>query len=137
MIFKFYDTLPQAAADIRKEVFVYEQGFKDEFDSVDSGAIHMLVFDADEPIATCRFYPREDGGYLIGRIAVRREYRGKGIGAEILRAAETRIRELGADLAFIHAQVRAEGFYRKQGYMPFGGQDLDEGQPHIWMKKSL
>ena len=42
MKIKHFDTLPEDAIFIRKEVFVKEQGFKNEFDEKDNEA-HFLV----------------------------------------------------------------------------------------------
>lgn len=42
MQIKHFDTLPEDAVFIRKEVFVKEQGFKNEFDEKDNEA-HFLV----------------------------------------------------------------------------------------------
>jgi len=56
MEFKTYDKLPSEARDIRVEVFVKEQGFQEEFDSVDNYAMHVVVFDGGRAIATCRYF---------------------------------------------------------------------------------
>lgn len=136
MEFKIYDSLPQQAVEIRTNVFVKEQGFEEEFDSVDKIAAHIVVFDQGRAVATCRFY-QECGYYLIGRIAVSSEYRGMGLGAKMLRYAQDRIRELGGREIRIHSQKRAEGFYQKQGFESLGNIDYDEGCEHIWMKKVL
>ena len=37
-------------------VFIKEQGFKDEFDEIDDFAKHVLLFDGDIPVGTCRFF---------------------------------------------------------------------------------
>ncbi|MDE6869430.1 MAG: GNAT family N-acetyltransferase, partial [Clostridia bacterium] len=78
MEFKTYDKLPGEAKDIRIEVFVKEQGFEEEFDNVDNYATHVVAFDGGRAIATCRYFC-QDGYYLIGRIAVIKEYRGSGL----------------------------------------------------------
>ena len=136
MEFKIYNSLPSEAREIRTDVFVSEQGFEEEFDSVDNIATHVVVFDKGRAIATCRFYC-ERGYYLIGRIAVTLEYRGKGLGANMIEYTQERIRELGGREIRIHSQRRAEGFYQKQGYVSFGDIDYDEGCEHIWMKKII
>ena len=54
-----------------------EQGFKYEFDETDHLAKHMLLFEDDIPVATCRFFfSVERDCYVIGRIAVSKEFRG-------------------------------------------------------------
>ena len=41
---KVYPALPTEAASIRKEVFMEEQGFVEEFDEIDHQARHIVVF---------------------------------------------------------------------------------------------
>ena len=131
-----FHTLPSEAIAIREEVFMKEQGFQDEFDAIDASATHLVLFDNKTPVGTCRFYT-EDGVYLIGRIAVIKSHRGKHLGATLLEAAEAAIRSDGGTLTRLHAQCRAQTFYEKQGYQAYGDIALDEGCPHIWMKKLL
>lgn len=137
MEIKFYDALPQEAAEIRIEVFMDEQGFKNEMDDIDSYAEHLVAFDGDRPVGTCRFFKKEgsQNDYMAGRIAVRKEYRGQGIGAELLEAVEKAVKEKGGRRIFLHAQTRAEAFYEKQGYLSYGEIGYEEGCPHIWMYK--
>lgn len=138
MIIKKYNYLPKDALQIRLDVFVKEQGFEEEFDAVDDIAVHLLAFDDLSPIAVCRFYwNKEKDSYVIGRIAVVREYRGKEIGAKILREAEKHICEMGGKKVFLAAQVKAAGFYEKQGYSTVGKQYYEEYCPHIWMCKNV
>lgn len=130
------DKLPDDAMMIRKVVFECEQGFKEEFDELDrSGkAKHMVFYKDGEPIGTCRYYMVNDV-YKIGRIAVIKEYRGKGIGQLIVRCAEDKILETGARETVLSAQVRAKGFYGKMGYVEEGEIYMEEMCPHIKMRK--
>ena len=50
--------------------------------------------------------------YFIGRMAVLKEYRGRGYGSMVLAALEEKARELGASRIKLNAQKRAAGFYR-------------------------
>lgn len=54
MIVKEYDYLPEDAIKIRNEVFVKEQGFNNEFDDIDNIAKHLLVYENEQPVSTCR-----------------------------------------------------------------------------------
>lgn len=138
MDIKIYDTLPDDAARIREEVFMKEQGFHDEFDSTDKTAAHIVLYIEGIPAGTCRFFPgQEEGEYVIGRIAVLKEYRGEGLGSKVLTAAESAIQDAGGQKAILHAQQQARLFYEKLGYTAYGEPDLDEGCPHIWMRKKL
>ena len=133
---KKYTTLPQEAKDIRVEVFMKEQGFENEFDDIDDISFHIVVFDEEKPIGTCRFF-KENNHYTIGRVAVLKEYRNQHIGNVLLGRAEKEIKKLNGDLIVVHAQVRVSPFYENQGYIQFGQIDDDEGVPHMWMKKKI
>lgn len=133
---KMYTALPQEAKDIRIEVFMKEQGFENEFDDIDNISFHIVVFDEEKPIGTCRFF-KENDHYTIGRVAVLKEYRNQHIGNVLLESAEKEIKKLNGDLIVVHAQVRVSPFYEKQGYIQFGQIDDDEGVPHMWMKKKI
>lgn len=132
-----YDRLPQEAKHIREEVFVKEQGFKYEFDDKDGVSVHLVAFDCGKPVATCRFYRRKGSrDYVLGRIAVLKENRGAHIGALMIAEAEKML-PYDAECVLIHAQLQAQGFYEKQGYMAYGATDNEENCPHIWMRKYL
>lgn len=133
---KMYTALPQEAKDIRIEVFMKEQGFENEFDDIDNISFHIVVFDEEKPIGTCRFF-KENDHYTIGRVAVLKEYRNQHIGNVLLESAEKEIKKLNGDLIVVHAQVRVSPFYESQGYIQFGQIDDDEGVPHMWMKKRI
>lgn len=138
MIIKSYDFLPAEAKKIREDVFVREQEFKEEFDDIDNNCTHLVMFDREIPVATARyFFDKSLNSYVIGRIAVIKAYRGRGMGAEILTAAEREIVKKGGSSAVLHAQCRAAGFYEKQGYRSFGEIEYEEYCPHYWMKKHL
>lgn len=138
MTIKIYNHLCQDAVSIRTEVFIKEQGFAAEFDNIDGDSVHIVAYEEETPIAVCRvFRDKEEQYYLIGRIAVIKSMRDKHIGAKILSAAEDYIKSHGGDCAALSAQLRVKAFYSKQGYAAEGKIYLDEGCPHILMKKKL
>lgn len=134
-----YEGIPDCAKEIRQKVFVEEQGFLDEFDETDAAAAHIVLFDKDKlPIATCRvFWEESMDAYILGRLAVRKEYRGKNIGSAVVREAEQYVKEQGGSCIALHAQCQAAGFYGKLGFREFGESDEEQGCPHVWMKKSI
>lgn len=134
-----YTPAPKQAIDVRIEVFVKEQGFRDEFDDIDAIAIHFVAYDeGNRPIGTCRIFTVDDPQiYLLGRLAVVKDYRGKGLGSEIVEHAENYVKEIGGKELRLHAQCRVAKFYEKIGYTSFGEIEEEEGCPHIWMKKIL
>ena len=136
MEIKVYHSLPKQAAELRQEVFVDEQHFCEEFDQNDQNAIHFVMLDGDEAVATCRIVI-EGEIYHIGRVAVRRSRRGGGLGRQIIEAAENHIRTLGGKSILIGAQTQAQGFYAALGYTARGEVYLDEHCEHIEMVKTL
>lgn len=139
MTVKVYDKIPDEAKKIREDVFVKEQGFKTEFDEIDDIAIHFVMFnDNDNAVAVCRaFVESNPTEYHLGRLAVKKEYRGQHLGEEILKEAEKHIKSIGGRAVLLSAQVRVSAFYEKQGYKKFGDIYYDEFCPHIMMKKNL
>lgn len=70
-----YDHLPETARAIREQVFIRERDWRPEFDEWDAVAVHLLAFDGNRTVATCRFYADPDhsdqpGRYVIARLAV-------------------------------------------------------------------
>jgi predicted GNAT family N-acyltransferase len=130
-----------AALALRMEVFVVEQGVSAEIevDGLDEGAEHAVVFDdADEAlaVATARLLTVQGTG-TVGRVAVRKDRRGTGLGAVVMRAIEDRAADLGLPVLELHAQREAEGFYARLGYEAYGDTYLEAGIPHVSMRKVL
>lgn len=128
-----YNDLPQEAIELRTEIFVNEQGFQDEFDERDHQCIHLVFFDENKAIATCRYF-HENGNYVLGRIAVIKEYRSKNIGSYVVNVA---CRYIEKGNVTLHAQLQAQQFYQKLGFQTYGDIEYEEHCPHIWMKKVL
>lgn len=137
MEIKVFNKLPKEAVQIRTEVFMDEQGFKHEFDDTDNTAVHLLLYVDKEAAATCRYFPEADGGYVIGRVAVIKKFRHRQLGSKLLLFAEDEIKKYGGQSIKLHAQVRAQQFYRQLGYEPYGEADGESFCPHIWMRKQL
>jgi len=138
MEIKKYETLPDEAKEIRTKIFIEEQGFKNEFDDLDSHINHLVMFEGKKPVGTCRFYFDKDKNvWIFGRLAVLSEYRKKHLGARLLNCAEEYIMKDGGGEIRLHAQKYAEKFYSKYGYETCSGIEYDEYCPHIWMKKVL
>ena len=90
MEIKIYNQLPDEAKEIRLEVFVKEQGFEEEFDDIDETAAHIVLFDGSFPVGVCRIFTDPGSGMvMIGRVAIRKAFRGRGLGAGIIKAAES------------------------------------------------
>jgi predicted GNAT family N-acyltransferase len=135
------DASREAAVRLRMEVFVDEQGVpaEIEIDGRDDDAEHAVVFDPEQDgavLATARLLTVQGVG-IVGRVAVRRDQRGTGLGAVVMLAVEDRAAELGLPVLELHAQLSAQGFYARLGYEAFGDTYLEAGIPHVSMRKTL
>ena len=140
MEIKIYTHIPDEAYNIRKAVFVDEQGFVDEFEEYDKkdAAIHLVLFDNGQPLATCRYYYISDEDcFRLGRMAVIKEVRGRHLGHQIMAAAENEIIKSGGRRMTVSAQLHAKGFYEKQGFTAEGDVYPEQGVSHILMVKEL
>ncbi len=121
---------------VRHAVFVEEQKVREEleWDDIDERCYHVLAMSADgAPIGTGRLLP--DGH--IGRMAVVREWRGKGVGSAILHALLDLARRDGFEVVKLNAQVHALGFYARHGFTVIGGEFMEAGIPHREMQIEL
>ncbi|WP_298635252.1 GNAT family N-acetyltransferase [uncultured Umboniibacter sp.] len=120
---------------IRHEVFVQEQGVAEniEWDGQDSRCVHVLAFHNETPVGTGRLMPSGK----IGRMAVLKRARGKGIGALLL----TKLVEIGGHAGFLslylHAQAHASGFYQRADFKVNGDSYLEAGIEHVTMDLAL
>lgn len=123
---------------VRTEVFMKEQGFKEEFDELDKTAFHLTLYTPEGELVGCgRFFEENPGIFKLGRIAVFKKFRGQGAGSAIVRRMESLAKALGAQKCVIGAQVQALNFYCTLGYSKYGEPYLDEHVPHIGMCKAL
>lgn len=127
-----------AALALRERVFVGEQGVTvaADRDGRDPEALHIVAIDGAGLVGTCRLVFDGDVARL-GRMAVERGLRGRGIGASILETAEREARERGSSRVRLHAQVAARSLYERAGYEPRGQTFLEEGIEHLTMERPL
>ncbi|WP_348541503.1 GNAT family N-acetyltransferase [Sulfitobacter albidus] len=94
-----------------------------------------MAHDDETPVATARIV-MEGRTAKIGRVCVVRALRGRGLGADLIRAAVDHARELGAARIILGAQAHAVPFYAKLGFTPFGDPYDDEGEAHQMMERA-
>jgi predicted GNAT family N-acyltransferase len=118
---------------VRYAVFVEEQGVPEELeqDEQDPLCRHALLLIDGQPVATGRL---EADGH-IGRIAVVRSHRGKGLGSRIVTFLEDTAKAHGLRRVYLGAQLQAISFYEKLGYRCYGDEFMDAGIPHRHMEK--
>ncbi len=124
---------------LRRKVFIEEQNVPpaEELDAYDNAAIHLLAFEEDSPVGTARIVPQGEVA-KIGRVCVLAPYRGRGIGAALIKAALAQMRDIPEiTTARLGAQTHALGFYQALGFVARGAEYLDAGIAHIDMERPL
>ena len=124
------------AGPLRFAIFVGEQNVPSgiELDDMDAQCLHAVAFDVDgKPIGTGRLLP--DGH--IGRMAVVKEWRRRGIGAEILGALIAEAGKRGHAQVIVSAQLQAAEFYREHGFVAEGKVYPEAGILHQKMVRKL
>jgi len=124
------------AGPLRFAIFVGEQNVPAgiELDDLDASCVHAVAYDVDgKAVGTGRLLP--DGH--IGRMAVVKEWRRRGIGAEILEALTNEARKRGHAEVLLSAQLQAAEFYREHGFVAEGKVYEDAGILHQKMRKKL
>ena len=121
---------------IRDVVFVQEQQVPAEMerDALDPQCVHVIARTADGmAIGTGRLTP----DHRIGRMAVLREWRGKGVGDAMLLALIEQARERGWREVALNAQASAITFYARHGFLPHGERFIEAGIEHLAMRRLL
>ena len=119
---------------IRIKVFILEQKVPEEleWDEYDETAWHVVAKSNSKVIGTGRLIINQSIA-KIGRMAIDPEFRGKGIGMEVLKALINKGKEKGAQEFILHAQTHAIAFYAREGFEPYGPIFDEAGIPHVEM----
>ncbi|GAA1347567.1 GNAT family N-acetyltransferase [Saccharothrix algeriensis] len=127
-----------ALLKLRGEVFVVEQSCPyPELDGRDlePGTRHFWL-EADsspEPRAYLRLLEEPDGAFRIGRVCTARAARGRGYSRRLVEAA---LVEVGRRVCVLDAQTYVADFYASFGFMPEGSEFIEDGIPHLRMRRS-
>jgi len=124
----------QKVFQLRTEVFVNEQHVPIdlEMDAFDQVAIHMICTENLETVGCGRIIL--DGSVAwIGRVAVKKDWRNKGIGRQLMVKMMKVALEKGATTISLHAQLPVVGFYQNLGFSAHGETFIDAGIEHIEM----
>lgn len=139
--YKWFDggVIDDSFRNLRIEIFVKEQGVpqENEFDDYDLQVPHLVIFLDGEAVATGRNIPYGEDTVKIGRIAVKKDKRGLGLGEKIVLELLRKAKEDGAKTVKVGAQTHAVGFYEKCGFSLVGTPEyMEENIPHydMWLK---
>jgi predicted GNAT family N-acyltransferase len=121
---------------VRYDVFVVEQGVPEvlEWDAADAQSMHALAEDAGASAIGCARL-LADGH--IGRVAVLREWRGRGVGHALMVRLIDAAQRRGDVRAIVNAQVAAIAFYERLGFAVTGDEFEEAGIPHRVMQRAL
>ena len=129
---------------LRIEVFVKEQKvpMELEFDEKDNSenTVHVGFFDNKKLIGVARLIDLDKDVIHIGRVVIDKEYRGQGIGRELIIGCENIAQQILKRKIIIElsAQIQAENFYKSLGYNRINDKIyLDEGIEHVDMRKVI
>jgi predicted GNAT family N-acyltransferase len=121
---------------IRFEVFIGEQNvpIELEIDGLDDECFHALAKDTSgKAVGTARM--QKDGH--IGRIAVLKNFRKRGIGKNLVQFFIHKAASLGLVEVELNAQVHALDFYEKLGFEKKGDIFADANIPHVHMVRAI
>ena len=124
-------THADALMRVRRAVFIEEQGVseREELDGEDASSQHFLATDGQgRPIGTARLMPSGQ----VGRMAVLPAWRRRQVGASLLGLAMEAAKRQGLAV-FLHAQVSAQGFYERNGFVASGEVFLEADIEHLRM----
>lgn len=122
------------AFTVRAVVFIGEQNcpYNLEIDEYEHSCVHILGQQDGEPMAAARI--RFPGSYAkFERIAVRKEWRGKGYGRQLVNFMLDYVRERGLKTTKMHAQTYLVDFYNQHGFVKQGDVFKEAGIDHYLM----
>jgi ElaA protein len=143
---KFFDDLTTAEVyamlAARSQVFVIEQNcLYGDIDGLDTEAWHLFAFGPGESKPKLAGYLRvllpdeSDADIRIGRVLTTADFRGIGLGNQMLARAVGHIAEQWPNVPVrLHAQAHLQGFYGAFGFVPISEIHEEDGIPHVWMR---
>lgn len=122
---------------LRNEIFIIEQEcIYLDCDNKDFKSYHLFLEENDEVIAYLRILEKgvSFDEVSIGRVSVKKSYRGKGISRELmLKGIHFIENDLNEDTIKIQAQAYLLKFYISLGFKKVSEGYLEDGIPHINM----
>lgn len=128
---------------LRQDIFIVEQDVPyTDIDNIDIESKHLLGFSEDMLVASLRLLPKDlfEKDYIsFGRVVVRKEYRGKGLGHQLVKRLFHYLdqHKINHNIK-ISSQLYLKGFYSKYNFKVVGKPYIEDRIKHIAMihKKS-
>ncbi|WP_198264840.1 GNAT family N-acetyltransferase [sulfur-oxidizing endosymbiont of Gigantopelta aegis] len=125
---------------IRETVFIQEQKVpvKLEWDGLDEQALHIIAIEENnqQAIGSARILFTDSHAH-IGRMAVLSDWRGQGIGSQILQCCIEQCRKKQVQKIILNAQVYVMEFYTQADFKITSDEFLDAGIAHREMTLAL
>ena len=123
---------------LRIQIFIIEQNCPyQEVDGKDKLAHHLFFKnEMDEIIAVTRILPQGISyeEVAIGRVVVHEEYRGTGLGNQLMADSMNFVRDKYGEVPVrLSAQKHLENYYGNHGFKSTGKEYLEDGIPHVEM----
>jgi predicted GNAT family N-acyltransferase len=133
------DTELKGAIEVRRQVFMEEQGISEDlvFDSCEGEAMHIVVKDGERVIGTARVRFPEEKQAKLERMAVLKPFRGMGVGTRIMSFLIEELKRRQIERVVLHAQCGAIGFYKACGCKTFGSPFWEAGIKHLKMEMKI
>ena len=107
-------------------------------DDLEDSSYHLMgIDDENNVIASGRVHFNDNNQAQIRYMAVKDNYKRKGIGSEIVTKLEDYASSKGAKKMVLNARENALSFYLSLGYSEKGPYQSDTGIPHSKMEKDL
>lgn len=131
-----------ALLKLRSDVFVVEQkcAYPDlDGQDLEGDTHHLMGWEDDQLMAYLRLLdPESQGGdVVIGRVVTAPAGRGKGLGHAMMEQALKHAEKHWPQVPiYLSAQAHLQGYYGKYGFEVAGEEYLEDGIPHIGMRRS-
>jgi len=131
----FASDLGRLALELRRAVFIIEQGVPEavERDEYDAAATHVVALLDGTLVGVARIVFLDEH-VKIGRVAVAKSARGRGLATSMMHFAMDFARARGETKFYLTAQTDKLALYEKLGFVAFGEEFEDGGMPHLAMK---
>ena len=130
----------RGALRVREQVFCREQGVPraEEIDGRDGHALHAVALEPDgyRVIGTLRLLVDADRA-KVGRVAVERGWRRRGIASRMLELALAGAQERGCVKVRLASQLEATELYQRAGFTVESDPFEEAGIAHVWMGRRL
>lgn len=124
---------------LREEVLRKPIGMslRDKDKELDHTEYHLCAMDGETMAGCVSLRPLENGLIKLRQMAVAETHQGQGIGAKLVRFAESFAKKRGFHTIETNARKTAQGFYEKLGYEVMGGEFLEINLVHTLMMRKI